>query len=280
VDNGSTDDTDAVVARHQRRCPVPLHRLHESMPGKSHAISRAVGVATGDVLVFTDDDVNVGEGWLDALREALNDPAVALAGGPVKPRWESTVPEWIRRGRESHPRLGAPMALLDYGEHSVDLGPRTLLGANLAVRKDVFERAGGFPVSLGKLRGTLLSGEDHELCRRVQDAGYVARYVPDAAVEHWVPANRARVSYFLRWFYWSGITHAIMDGAPGGLPLYLIARAAKASARTLGALARGHRAAALDAAVDVAFAFGYAAKRWGLAAHAPQAPARVAGEAA
>jgi len=286
VDNGSTDDTDAVVARHQQRCRVPLHLVHESMPGKSRAIARAVAAATGDVLAFTDDDVNVGEGWLDAVRDAMNDPAVALAGGPVKPRWQSTVPEWIRRGRDRHPRLGAPIALLDYGAQSLDLGPRTLLGANLAVRKDVFVKAGGFPVALGKLRGTLLSGEDHELCRRVQDAGFVARYVPEAAVEHWVPADRARVAYFLRWFYWSGITHAIMDG-PGtpsssrtlaGLPLYLIARAATSSARALAALAAGNRASALDAAVDVAFTFGYAAERWGFADHALQAPARIAGE--
>jgi GT2 family glycosyltransferase len=279
VDNGSTDDTAAVVARHQRGCPVPIQLLRESTPGKSRAIARAVAVATGDILAFTDDDVNVGEGWLDAVRDAMNDPAVALAGGPVKPRWQSTVPEWIRRGRDQHPRLGAPIALLDYGEKSIDLGPRTLLGANLAVRKDVFVKAGGFPVALGKLRGTLLSGEDHELCRRVQDAGFVARYVPNATVEHWVPADRARVSYFLRWFYWSGITHAIMDG-PGpkspsrtlaGLPLYLIVRAA---------LATGNRASALNAAVDVAFTFGYAVERWGFTAHAPQAPARVAGETA
>jgi glycosyltransferase involved in cell wall biosynthesis len=318
VDNGSTDNTDAVVARHQRRCPVPLRLVHESVPGKSRAISRAVVVATGNILAFTDDDVNVGDGWLEAVREAMTDPVVALAGGPVEPRWQPGVPEWIRRGRERYPRLGAPIALLDYGERTLDLGPRTVLGANLAVRKDVFVKVGGFPATLGKLRGTLLSGEDHELCRRVQDAGFVARYVPQVSVKHWVPADRARVSYFLRWFYWSGITHAMMDtresklpsqeparggpfdpstgsGSPraesrgdrlraartlGGLPLYLVARAAKASARALAALAAGNRASALSMAIDVAFTVGYAAERWGLAGHAPQAPARVAGEAA
>ena len=178
--------------------------------------------------------------------------------------------------------------MLDYGDRAVELGARTFLGANLAVRREVFAGVGGFPAHLGKLRGTLLSGEDHEICRRVQEAGFRALYVPDAAVEHWVPAERARVSYFLRWFYWSGITHAIMDGdgaaAEGrslrGLPLYLAARAMRASAAALASLLVANRASALDRATDVAFAAGYAAERWGLTAHADRRAADGTREAA
>jgi GT2 family glycosyltransferase len=285
VDNGSTDDTAAVAARHQIRYPVPLSLLHESTPGKSRAVARALAAAAGDVLAFTDDDVNVEDDWLDAVRDAMADPAVALLGGPVRPRWQPTVPQWLRRAHDRHPRLGAPIALLDYGDQPLELGARTALGANLAVRREVFTKVGGFPAHLGKIRGTLLSGEDHELCRRVQDAGFHAMYVPKAAVRHFVPADRARVSYFLRWFYWSGITHAIMDGgrpaagnsASRRLPLYLLARAATASAALPAALLTCDWTSALNLAIDVAFTAGYAAERWGLAA---QAPTNVEREAA
>jgi GT2 family glycosyltransferase len=287
VDNGSTDDTTAVVARHQARVAVPLHLLHEHRPGKSHAIARALATATGDILAFTDDDVNVDDDWLEALRDAMADPAVALVGGPVRPRWQSTVPRWIRRARDRHPRLGAPLALLDYGDRPTALGERTALGANLAVRREVFAKVGGFPAHLGKRRGTLLSGEDHELCRRVHDAGFMAMYVPQAAVQHWVPADRARVSYFLRWFYWSGITHAIMDAEGSatkgrallGLPLYLVARAAAASAAVPAALLMWRWTSALNRAIDVAFTVGYAAQRWGLTPHAGGASTHIEGEA-
>jgi GT2 family glycosyltransferase len=288
VDNGSTDDTATVVARHQSRSDaVPLRLLHESTPGKSRAIARALSVATGDILAFTDDDVNVEEDWLAALCDAMADPAVALVGGPVRPRWQSTVPRWIRRARDRHPRLGAPIAVLDYGDRPAELGSRAVLGANLAIRREVFTQVGGFPAHLGKLRGTLLSGEDHELCRRVQDSGFRAIYLPKVAVRHWVPADRARVSYFLRWFYWSGITHAIMDAdgsattgrAIHGLPLYLAARAATATAAALLALATCNWTSALNHAVDVAFAVGYAAERWGLTPRADRPASSVAGEA-
>ena len=282
VDNGSTAATAAVVSRHQRSWPTSLRLLHETRPGKSHAIAQATTAATGDLLVFTDDDVNVGAEWLEALRAAMSDPAVAVAGGPVAGRWESTVPRWFRRAVAEHPRLGAPIALLDYGDRRVELGERTLLGANLSVRRAVFTAVGGFPTHLGKLRGTLLSGEDHELCRRVQASGHRAVYVTDAVVHHWVPATRARVSYVLDWFFWSGITHAIMDDrdepprrAVAGLPFYLVRRTFTASAGAVAALLTGRGTLALTRAIDVAFAVGYAAQRWGLVSRTDAVPEPV-----
>jgi hypothetical protein len=102
-----------------------------------------------------------------------------------------------------------------------------------------------------------------------------------------VPADRARVSYFLRWFFWSGITHAIMDAdgaapagrAMAGVPLYLVRRLVSASAGVLTALVTGRRTAALTRAIDVAFVAGYAFERWGFVTRAGRAPA-PAGEVA
>ncbi|MGE3275494.1 MAG: glycosyltransferase family 2 protein [Vicinamibacterales bacterium] len=287
VDNGSRDETGAVVERHQASFPVPLRLIYEPRPGKSHALAAALAVARGDVLAFTDDDVNVADGWLDALRSGLADPAVALVGGPVTPRWQDGVPGWIRQAATRRARLGAPLALLDYGPAPSPLGPRTFLGANMAVRREVFTALGGFATHLGKLRGTLLSGEDHELCQRIQQAGYRALYLPDVRVRHWVPAHRARVSYFLRWFYWSGITNAVMDGQAGpaparavfGLPFHLIRRGLTGAAAVVGRIATGAPVEALDRAIDVAFVAGYAATRWGVTARGLTAAARSTGGA-
>src|SRR4051812_25564297 len=92
VDNGSTDGTPAVITRQAERFPVPLLHLEERQPGKSRALAAALAVATGDVLAFTDDDVLVDPDWLDAIRAVMADPATALAGGPVAPRWERQAP--------------------------------------------------------------------------------------------------------------------------------------------------------------------------------------------
>jgi glycosyltransferase involved in cell wall biosynthesis len=272
VDNGSKDRTGDIVTAWQERFPVTLRLLYEETPGKSHALACALKVAAGEVLAFLDDDINADPNWLGVVRDTMRDPDIALMGGRVVARWEASVPAWMRVAPADHARLGAPLGLLDYPPDVVVLGARTVLGGNMAVRREVFETVGGFATHLGKLRGTLLSGEDHELCQRVQRAGFRAVYVPAAVVHHWVPADRARVRYFVNWFYWSGITNAILDEdghvargrAVAGLPLYLARRALMAAVAAGGAMLRGRRARALHHATDVAFAAGYAAKRWGL----------------
>jgi glycosyltransferase involved in cell wall biosynthesis len=277
VDNGSADDTADVVARYVPSFPVQLRYLYEPQPGKSRALTLALSVATGDFIAFTDDDVNVDAEWLSALREALADPAresvddVALVGGPIAPRWEVGAPRWLRLPGERYGRLAAPIALLNYGPAPCDLGPRTLLGANMAVRRKALDQVGGFATHLGKLRGTQLSGEDHDLCQRIQAAGFRAVYTPAARVTHFVPAHRMRVIYFLDWFFWSGITNALIDEhrtqpsrSMFGVPGYLVRRFAAGLGRSLAALSRGHLDQAVDSASDAAFAVGYAARCWGL----------------
>jgi GT2 family glycosyltransferase len=299
VDNASTDETPRVIEAARARFTVPLHHLDEPAAGKSRAIARAMTVAAGDVLAFTDDDVNVDAGWLAAIRTAMHDTDVALVGGPVAPRWEAPPPRWLRAPEgfrrsapafaegfgasavarfpsgggslsgERYSRLTSPLALLHYGPSAIDLGPRAVLGANMAVRRAAFLQVGGFAPHLGKLRGTLLSGEDRELCRLVQAAGMRAVYSPDALVHHFVPADRMRIGYYMSWFFWSGITLATLDREQGvrgrailGVPLYLIKRAWVGALGAAGAVLIGNFAAAIDRALDVAFAAGYAQHVW------------------
>ncbi len=271
VDNGSTDDTAAVVSRAHRAAPHLVRYLRETVPGKSAALHTALAAAAGDVIAFTDDDVRVDADWLSAIRTAMADPGVALVGGPVRPRWETAAPRWLRPGAGPYNRLAAPIALLDYGDAAVDLGPRTLLGANMAIRRAALMALGGFATHLGKLRDTLLSGEDADLCARVQARGWRGVYTPTATVRHWVPASRMRLGYYLAWFYWSGITHAALDAdagragrAPAGIPLWVARRLAGSIGRTAVAALRRRPALVVEHAIEIAFVGGYLVRRWRL----------------
>ncbi len=271
VDNGSTDDTPRVIADAQDHFTIPVRHMVERAPGKSLAIATALGVAAGDVIAFTDDDVDVDPSWIETIRSIMRDKSIALAGGPVTPRWETPPPNWLRAAVAEYGRLAAPLGLLSYGAEPLALGPRTVLGANLVVRAAGLRDVGGYAPHLGKLRGTLLSGEDHELCMRVQNAGYRAVYWPALRVTHWVPAARMRAGYAVSWFYWSGITHATLDAgdrparAIFRVPRHFVKRGAVSALRVLAAAARGHYARVMDSAIDVAFVAGYAARRWGAA---------------
>jgi glycosyltransferase involved in cell wall biosynthesis len=274
IDNGSTDETRSIVAAAAVDAPVPFRYLFEPVPGKSAALARGLDVAAGDILAFCDDDVNVAPTWLSAVRETMADPQVALMGGPVAARWERVPPSWLRGVANGRGRLASPLALLNYGPGVVELGPRTVLGANMATRRQVVARIGGFAPHLGKLRGTLLTGEDHDFCRRAQQAGLRAIYQPTAIVYHWIPAERMRLAYYISWFYWSGVTHAALDhGQPVGrsifgVPLYLVRRAATSSVGAATSALTGDVCEAVERLVDVAFSVGYAAGRW----HRPHVP--------
>ena len=67
IDNGSTDDTKQVVEGFRR----PGRTSTESRPGLSSARNAGVAASTGDLIVFTDDDVVVDPGWSAALTDTI-----------------------------------------------------------------------------------------------------------------------------------------------------------------------------------------------------------------
>jgi hypothetical protein len=214
--------------------------------------------------------VLVEPGWLSGIRDLFQGGDVDLVGGKVLPLFRGRVPGWLQLYRgATFGRLASPLGLLDYGPDRQPLGTRTALGANLAVRREVFEAVGGFSASLGKLRGTLLSGEDALLCARVQSAGYRACYEPAVVVRHVVPRSRLTLTYFLRWFFWSGITHARLgEGcAPGaatllGVPRYLLRDLVESIVVAVGAAVTAAWPAAAVRATRAAFAAGYIRAAW------------------
>jgi hypothetical protein len=161
--------------------------------------------------------------------------------------------------------MSSPLALLHYGK-AQPLGARTAVGANIAVRRSVLEALGGFAPYLGRNRGTLLCGEDHDFCQRVVGAGYRAEYRPELRVRHWVPAVRLRLRYFVRWFFWSGVTNAVLeedtrrragDPTPPAVPLYLVRRLATASISMVARLLLGRIRAAARCVMEISFALGF-----------------------
>ena len=270
VDNASSDGTAHVVQDLSRAFPVPLMLLREPSPGKTPALMRGLAAARGEILALTDDDVLAAEDWIETIRDVFRDPSIALVGGRVEPRWERPAPPWLRIERNGrYTRMSAPLALLHYGRDAQPLGARTAVGANMAVRADVLRSVGGMTPHLGRQRGTLMGGEDHDLCQRAVAAGYRCEYRPELRVRHWVPAERTRLSYYVRWFFWCGITHAAVEqqhsGAGGhrsaGSALYWTRQSIMAGAFTLASGVAGRMAAASEHATDAAFALGQLAHR-------------------
>ena len=207
IDNNSPDDTRHVVERAMPRFPVPLRYAFEREQGRSAALNCGFRLAQGDIIVTTDDDVRVEPDWLNRIEAGLASQHCDYIGGRVMPLWGGRLPRWLP---QTNSRLWAVIALLDYGPDPIPLGRRAPLGVNMAMRRDAIDRVGGFDPKIGRKAGTLLGQEVREWCLRAKAAGMVGCYIPDVVVQHLIPADRLTKQYFRRWFYWRGISRAML----------------------------------------------------------------------
>jgi glycosyltransferase involved in cell wall biosynthesis len=213
VDNNSSDGTRRVVEEQANGFPVPLRYVFERQQGRSSALNAGIEKAAGAVLAFTDDDVLLNDGWLDAACAALTgtDLSIGYAGGPIRPIWEVAPPRWFDLSRGD---LWGTIAIQDHGAEPFvyEEGGKVPLGANMAVRRSVFAAAGGFRADLGRTEGRLLLGQEvPEFLIRARQAGFRGLYVPAMQLRHHVPARRLTRSYFRKWWFGKGVSRAALD---------------------------------------------------------------------
>lgn len=227
VDNGSTDDTKAVVERLARAHPV-VRYLCERHAGLSHARNAGYQTAHAPVVAFLDDDAVAEPGWLHAAVNAFRaaPPDVGVIGGRIIPVWEAPQPGWLTD------RPALCLTMLDWSDvprEICDLRIEWLAGANMAVRRHLIAEVGGFHPALGRAGSRNLSSEDIFLQRQLQRAGVRLLYDPAMSVRHRVPAARLTQAWFRRRHFWQGVSDAVM---------HIIDETPSSSARLRDALAR------------------------------------------
>jgi glycosyltransferase involved in cell wall biosynthesis len=217
IDNNSHDDTGAAVAAFAAARPAPRHLL-ETRQGLDHARNRAIAEARGEIIVFADDDILVGPGWLRELTAPLlADTArrIGAVGGEVIPVFPDGLPPWIA---EWH----GPLA---FRTAAGPLSPlQTPMGANLAFPRWVFATHGPFSTTLDRQGQALFSGGDGEMIRRLRAAGLEIWFVPAARVLHQLPASRMTFRYASRHAFDSARSRVVDRICQGGAFGYLASR--------------------------------------------------------
>jgi glycosyltransferase involved in cell wall biosynthesis len=287
VDNNSTDDTRDVVESRAVDFPAPLRWIFEGRQGKSIALNTGIEASAASIIVFTDDDVGIPQGWLEAgIRPLLERTDIEYTGGPVHGMWETPPPQWIQGHRGL---LWGPIALVDYGPEPFIFEDRRriALGVNMAVRRSLIDRVGGFHPDLER-KGTSLMGQGQaEFFFRTRAAGAIGLYVPEMMIHHHVPAARLTREYYRRWWRWKGIARARLDSmypvselgvdmvsVPRvlGVPRFMWGSAVRDAIGWIGAAALGDTVRLAEREMALAYFAGYFKAR-------REAPARRAGQA-
>jgi GT2 family glycosyltransferase len=160
----------------------PFRYLCEPRPGLNNARNCGLQAARHPIVAYTDDDTVVDSRWAAALAQPFAAPEVGCVTGLVLPLELETPAQY---------------AFEVYCAHRRDFTPRTVaapetppaaagvagMGANMALRRDLALRVGGFDPRLDA--GTLTrSGGDTDMFARILDAGQQIVYRPDALVWH------------------------------------------------------------------------------------------------
>jgi GT2 family glycosyltransferase len=165
--------------------------------------------ARGEIIAFTDDDVTVDPVWLQNLTAVLQGGQFAGAGGRIRAGHDFLPPRWMATSGPFN--LASSLAQFDLGDQECVLD-KAPFGANMAFRKIMFEKYGGFRTDLGRRGKSLIGNEDTEFCERLMAAGERLCYVPSAVVNHPVYEERLKKKYFRSYWFAHGRSIARQAG--------------------------------------------------------------------
>ena len=185
----------------------------ETHQGLAHARNRAVEEFRGDILLFTDDDIRFGPGWVAAYRDAIRRfPDADYFGGRILPDWGDAKPRWI--GDEPLPLIDGVLGWFDHGARDPAVRDD---GASAIWRKFRYQAAPvrkdwAVPHRSGHWRKGLGRGEETEFLLRARDAGAQGVYVGEALCFHAYDPRRLTLAALYRYGIACGRSHnAIAD---------------------------------------------------------------------
>jgi len=187
VDNAPSDDATKELV--STRYPS-IRYIREPRPGLNWARNRAVIEGSGEIVAYTDDDVSVDAGWVEAMaRIFAEEPEADAVTGLVVPdeidlepqRLFETYGGFSRGFDRRYYRINALAGEKTAPRHGGTGKFGT--GASMAFRRSIFERVGLFDPALDV--GTPTNGGgDLDMFFRVLKAGRILVYEPAAIVRH------------------------------------------------------------------------------------------------
>ena len=191
----------------QTRLKVSIVPLSPECSGCSRARNAGLAEAKGEILHFLDDDTLVSSGCLKSYIDIFNSTDAMCAGGKIIPKFISDPPKWMQ------PALWPLLGVLDLGDRIREFSyPSNFpVGANMAFRREVFDRYGIFDVNLGPLGNIGIDADETDICYKIQFDEKKLLYCPDALVYHCIEGDKMNWRWMIRRSYNAGKGSAIVQ---------------------------------------------------------------------
>ena len=176
--------------------------------GVCGARNAGIGVAQGEVVAFTDDDVVADSRWIESLIDTYETHDAVAVGGKILPLWIATEPSHFPA------ELGWLVGITHNGFADEEVSEvRNAFGPNMSYRSEVFEKIGLFNerFGLGARGAVQLQGEEAELALRMKQVlGRGVTYNPQAVIYHKVPPWKTTPRWVLRRAFYQGYSKALL----------------------------------------------------------------------
>lgn len=191
IDNNSKDDTFNVCDKFLPVSKFKFKYIFEPKQGLSNARNRGIKESSGDILIFTDDDVSVTDCWLSEYDSIYINMSPDCVFGKIIPDWNGRKPEWLDKSLE------VVFGFLDYGDKCfvVENYNYEFFGANFSIRRDILLEIGGFDPKLGRTSDKLFIGEETLVFRWLMNNKKNIIYTPKSVVYHYIEEKSKTKEY-------------------------------------------------------------------------------------
>jgi len=212
VDNNSTDDTRKVINAYRPKFRGRLRYINESKRGRCFAKNKGIDISKGKIIACTDDDCVLDPRWISLIYKTFKKHDVDSVQGRIelgtKIPEDSSVPEEIANRH---------FARVNYGNRKLRIDAEDLVGANMCIKAEVFEKHGMYSSAQEHS-----ANEDTEMSRRFSAHGLTKLYNPKIlAYHHFKPQRLAEGELIKQAYYWGRSTVGTESNEPSPVRYFM-----------------------------------------------------------
>jgi len=182
--------------------------IHDNAENQGISFSRTKGaeLASGEIVVFIDDDGVAEPDWIEHHVAAYRETDAVAVGGYVAPDWVTDKPDFFPE--EFYWLVGCT----ERGFAADGDEIRNGYGSNVSYKREVFLGVGGYDVNTGRKGDRHIQAHEAPVGIRIHETyGKRVLYIEDAVVHHKLFDYRGEFRWLVFRSFWQGFSKRVME---------------------------------------------------------------------